>query len=101
MQKPSTAIAEGYANHFKISFVRVDKTGKGYIKFVSALINSPATCTTTFKNALAFDTNTPGGKAILSTALSVQARGATMYARGTGKCTIYGVMEDYNWGYAK
>ena len=101
---PTQSVAVGFAKHFKVDYVRVDKTGKGYIQFKSALISyngAPASCTTTYVNALAFDTNTAGGQAILSAALSAQARDTTMYATGTGKCGVYGVMEDYNWGFVK
>lgn len=102
---PTQSVAVGFAKHFKVDYVRVDKSGKGYIQFKSALIGTssggPASCTTTYVKALAFDTNTAGGQAILSAALSAQARDTTMYAIGTGKCDIYGVMEDYSWGYTK
>jgi hypothetical protein len=97
----ANVFSAGDANHYKVEYVRVDKTGKGFIQFKSALTGSPASCTTSYTKALAFNTNTDGGKAILSLALSAQASGRTIRARGTGTCANYGIMEDYDWGYVK
>jgi hypothetical protein len=47
---------------------------------------------------LAFNTNEAGGRAILSIVLAAQASGKKINARGTGTCSLYGVMEDWNWG---
>lgn len=95
------AIAQGTANYFEVDFVRVDKSGKGYVNFKSPIIGEPASCTTTYLNALAFDTKTDGGKSILSVALTAQATGKKILAKGTGDCGVYGVMEDWNWGFVK
>ena len=65
----SATAAAGYANS-QINFVRVDKSGKGYVVLVQAPTGTVAACRdTTYSKHLAFDTNTPGGRAILALAL--------------------------------
>ncbi len=92
--------AEGVANLYEVDFVRVDKSGLGYVKFTTNLGGTPATCTTGgYQSALSFDTNESGGKAILSTALAAKASGKKIFAVGTGLCANYGVIEQWNWGY--
>lgn len=92
----------GVANMYEVDFVRVDRSGKGYVNFKNDLVGTPATCTqATYRAALAFDTNSDGGKSILSIALTAKASGKAIYAKGTGSCSVYGVMEDWNWGYVK
>lgn len=97
----SSIQAVGLANQFEIEFVRVDRTGKGYVQFKQELVGEPASCASTYPKALAFDVNTAGGNAILSAALTAKASNAKVYAKGTGQCTIYGVMEMWDWGYIK
>ena len=94
------ALAYGKANSFKVKFVRVDRSGKGYVEFDSNLVANPPACTqSSYQRALAFDTNTAGGAAILSVALAAQASGRRIIAYGTHGCDTYsGVMEDWNWG---
>lgn len=94
------SLCEGIANLYEVDFVRVDSTGKGYVKFKTALTSSPAACIQSgYESTLAFDTNQSGGKSILSVALAAQASGKKILAKGSGNCTVYGVMEDWNWGY--
>ena len=95
--------AEGMANSYEVEYVRVDTSGLAYVNFKSALINEPASCTEKpgFTHALAFDTNTAGGKSILSVVLTAQASGKLIYALGTGLCDNYGVIEDWNYGWLK
>ncbi len=95
---PSQGWAVGDANKYLVTKVRVDKSGKGYIQFDTALVNSPATCST-HASHLAFDTNTPGGQGILSLALTANSSGKRIWARGTGDCSIYGTVESWSWGY--
>lgn len=92
------AFAGGIAAHFDVQSIRIDASGKGYIQFASPLTNAPAACGTDFPNALAFDTNTVGGRSTYAAALSAKTLGAKMYARGTGACEIYGVIEDWSYG---
>jgi hypothetical protein len=96
------AFSVGVAEMYEIDFVRVDRSGFGYVKFKTNLIGTPASCTQVgYEAVLAFDTNEAGGKAVLSVVLSAQASGKKVLARGTGSCGVYGVMEQWDWGYIK
>ncbi len=96
----ATARAEGVAQMLDIDFVRVDRNGLGLVRFISDLTNTPPSCTqTAYTRSMAFDTNTAGGRSILSVVLAAKASGKKVYARGTGSCDVYGVMEDWGWGY--
>ena len=95
-------LAVGQANQFYVDLVRVDKSGKGYVKFKERLASSGGLpgCGTSHPHHLAFDTNTSGGKGILSLALSAKAANQKIWARGTGDCSgIYGSVENWSWGY--
>jgi hypothetical protein len=96
---PIAAFAEGRANHFKVQYVRVDKNGKGYVVFYENLAQTPAGCGASHKRNLAFDTNTPGGQAIMSLALTAFTTGKRIQAYGTNNCTVYGSVESWNWGF--
>ena len=73
-----------------ITSVRVDSTGTGIIYFDQPIGGTPPTCVQSgYTNALSFDTNTVGGRAILAAALADKAEGNQIYAMGTGTCTIY------------
>ena len=93
--------AHGYgkANSFEVVQVRVDASGKGYIKFASALTVSPPSCGNSNPRSLAFNTNTKGGAAIMALALTAQATEKKIWAIGTNTCSIYGTVESYSWGY--
>jgi len=100
----ATAVtAESVVNNLPVNYVRVDKDGKGFVRFSGQLIN-PSDCIDetngNFLSALAFDTTTEGGRAIMSLALAAKASDKLVYAKGTGNCTIYGNrLEDWSWGY--
>lgn len=93
--------AVGQANGFEIDHVRVDRSGKGYVMFKNSLIGPPASCVQSgYVKALAFDTNTEGGKAIYSSMLAAFMSNKKVTARGTGSCLAYpSVVEDYEWGF--
>lgn len=95
------ANAAGNASSFEIDHVRVDRSGKGYVMFKQTLRGTPADCVQPgYVNALAFDTNTEGGKAIYSSMLAAFLAQKKVTARGTGTCLIYpNVVEGYEWGY--
>lgn len=95
----STSYAVGTAIGYTVQNVRVDKSGFGYIKFVQALQGSPATCISNHDFNLSFDTNTAGGKGVLSLALTAQATGKRIEAWGTGTCNEYGVVESWQRGW--
>lgn len=93
------AVAVGVVEDATVIQVRVDKSGLGYVVFNKTLSETPASCIQSgFGSALAFNTNDAGGRAILSVVLAAQASGKKIKAVGTGTCTSYGVMEDWNWG---
>jgi hypothetical protein len=96
----SQAFAIGMVDGAKVIYVRADKSGKGIIEFDKPLYSSPAACGVSggYTKHLAFDTNTAGGKSIMSIALAAQASGATILARGTGTCDIYSVVESWDLG---
>lgn len=82
-----------------VTNVRIDKNGKGYIVFSSA-ISGNAACST-HANHLAFDTTTDGGEAIFSLGVAAKATGDVVWASGTSACDVYGTVESWNWGYSK
>jgi hypothetical protein len=63
------ALASGTVTAHVIN-VRVDQTGKGIVYFDQNLVGSPACIMPTYENALAFDTSTAGGRAIMARALA-------------------------------
>jgi hypothetical protein len=98
----SQANANGVADTFQVDYVRVDANGYGYVQFTTPLVGTPAACIQPdYAKVLAFDTNTAAGKAILAVALQAKASDAKIYAKGTGDCPIYGVMEKWSWGYVQ
>jgi hypothetical protein len=93
------ALALGYV-YGKVVSVRVDIDGRGMVAFDRPVGNQPASCRVgTYENALAFDANTPGGKAVLATALAAKATGDLVAAYGTGNCNIYGGSYVEDWAY--
>jgi len=99
----ATAVtAASVVNNLPVDYVRVDKDGRGFVRFSGQLIN-PSDCINetngNFLSALAFDTTTDGGRAIMSLVLTAKASGKLVYAKGTGGCTIYGnTLEDWSFG---
>ncbi len=96
--------SRGAAENLEVDFVRVDKSGKGYVQFVSPLTpdsGSLPSCGTSYPKALAFDTNVAGGDAILSVALSAKMSSKKITARGTNTCGTYSTIENWDWGYIK
>ncbi len=100
------AAAVGVANYYTVDVVRIDANGAGYVQFTSPLVASSgstvAPCASPdYANTLAFDTNTAGGRAILAIVMQAKATGAKIYARGTGACPTYTMIEQWNWGYVQ
>jgi len=96
---PLFVYAAGTANIYDITFVRIDKSGMGYVEFASSLVGTPPTCVQGYTHALSFNTNESGGQSVLALVLAAKASGRKVYAVGTGNCEIYGVMERWEWGY--
>lgn len=100
------AVASGVAYSFAVTEVRVDKDGKGFMTFEKDLRDAynskvPLCTTDQYKNTLAFDVNTKGGQAIFALAISAKTSGKLIHGVGTGKCDLYGVMEDWQYGWVK
>jgi hypothetical protein len=91
--------AAGVANSFFVISVRADASGNGYVRFDKPLVaeGSLPECST-HANHLAFNVNTLQGKAIMSLVLAAQASNSPVYAKGTGDCTVYSVVESWEWG---
>ena len=74
----------------RVTWIRVDSSGIGMVFFDKTIASSP-TCinATAYKNALAFDSNTSGGKSILSSSIAAKAMGAVVVAYGKNTCAIF------------
>jgi len=105
---PLDSHAAGRATNFYVQQVRVDSSGKGYVRFDQALGNASPTsllpeCAKNPLNPhpsdLAFDVNTPGGKAVMSLAMLAKASNLRVTAVGTGACATYGTVEDWYYGW--
>ncbi len=93
-----TALAAGSVTAHVIN-VRIDQSGKGIVFFDQNLAGSPTCIQPTYENALAFDTSTAGGRAIMARALAAKASGDLIKVVGTGTCTIYGNAWAEDWLY--
>ena len=84
----------------KVVAIRVDRTGNGMVYFDQNVGGSPPGCViSAYQSALAFNTNTAGGKAIYALALSAKAMGSTIGVVGLGTCGIFGhSVEDWDYG---
>lgn len=87
----SSTIAGGSVEG-KITKIRVDHpSGQAMIYFDADVSISGANCRGGgYKNALAVDASTEGGKAVLSAALAAKAAGMTVRAVGKYDCNVYG-----------
>jgi|SRR6185437_12415866 len=97
----SNAFAIGAATNVTVTDVRVDADGKGMAFFSAPLGSAQPTCVLSgYANALAFDTNTAGGRSILAFVLAAQSSGTVIKGVfGYGTCNVYGsTVED--WHYA-
>ncbi len=102
----SIAQAKGVAYTATVLDVRIDYTGHGFIKFKDPLKDAygstiPECTQEAYSNMLAFNVNTQGGKAVMAIALAAKASGKLVHGVGRGKCDIYGVMEDWEYGWVQ
>ncbi|MEH6419908.1 hypothetical protein [Pseudomonas sp. CGJS7] len=83
--------AAATVSNAKITVIRVDSSGLGMITFDKPL-DAPAACIhPAYTASLSFDATTPGGKAILATAIAAKNANSTISsAYGTGACGNYG-----------
>lgn len=95
---PLAGHTAGIANNAYVDHVRVDRTGLGYVQFASALSGSPIACGASYPNALSFDANSAGGKAVYALALTAKATGKRLYAVGADACSQYSQVESWGWG---
>lgn len=98
----TTSFAIGTFNSAKITKIRIDGNGTAMIFFDRDKVGTPPSCVhTAYSRALGVDTNTDGGKAVLSVALTVKATGGSMTAHGLGVCGVYGgtIVETWNHGF--
>jgi hypothetical protein len=90
--------AQGILHNARVVNIRIDASGKGMVFFDAPLGATPPSCANSYNNALAFDANTAGGKAILAVALSAKADGTALLIVGSGACSIYGgYLEDWSY----
>ena len=94
------AVGAGSISSAQVLGVRVDREGNGLVIFDRPVGAAPPGCVIAYyANALAFNANEVGGKAILALALSAKASGDPVTAHGTGTCAIYGhSVEDWSTG---
>lgn len=97
----SQVVSAGIANHLEVEYVRVDRGGKGLVRFTTPLTNI-ASCVNGHTMHLSFNANTEGGKAVQALLLTALASGRTVYAQGTNSCLDYAnTVESWNWGYVE
>jgi hypothetical protein len=79
--------------------VRIDQSGKGFVYFDENVVGYPSCVISTYENAMAFDANTAGGKAIMARALAAKAMSDLMTVYGSSSCTVFGGWaEDWMYG---
>lgn len=100
---PARSYAAGVIANAKVTEVRIDSNGWGMVFFDVLVAGTPPSCVhPAYKNALAFDANTAGGKAIMAVALSAKAAGSIVHVYGLGTCNIFGGhVEDWSYGVSK
>jgi hypothetical protein len=98
-----TLMGAGSLSQAIVVAVRVDQTGNGIVFFDRNLTGTPPGCVqSTYQNALAFNSNNAGGKAVLALALSSKAMGAPISVVGLGTCSVFGsAVEDWDYGVAQ
>lgn len=94
----------GVANYYQVIAVRVDHNGKGLVQFdqpLQAKDNStlPSCTQPAYADTLAFNTKTEAGNAILAIVLAAKVSHRDVFGAGSGSCSLYGVMENWNYGW--
>lgn len=84
------AIAGGSVNS-TVKKIRSDASGQTMIYFEADISVSGANCRgDSYKNVFAVDTNTDGGKTVLSIALAAKMSSSPVEATGKMNCDVYG-----------
>lgn len=96
---PILAQASGALNGTTIVTIIVDFNGLGIVTFSQPIVGSPPSCVIpAYASAMAFDTNTQGGRTLLAVLMSAKSSGSTVDVGGRGTCTVYpGQLEDMYW----
>ncbi len=94
---PVLSSAEGIVSS-ELTGVRIAADGRGMAYFADVIGNTPPSCASGYRYQLSFDTNNAAGKAIHATLLTALAAGKSVYAKGSGTCTTYTVVENWEWG---
>jgi hypothetical protein len=95
-----SAHAAGSLSTATIETVTVDSNGFGLVKFTQPIAGTPpSSCVIPgYASALAFDTNTAGGRSLLAVLLIAKASGSTLDVGGKGACGVYpGQIEDLSY----
>ena len=93
------ALGAGYIPSAIVTGVRVDRNGKALVMFDRPVEGRAGCVIDYYANALAFNTNEAGGKAVLALVLAAKATGDPVRAYGTGDCATYGhSVEDWEYG---
>jgi hypothetical protein len=87
----SAQVYAGTSIDAKVIQIRLDNDGVGMVFFDKPITGGSPTCINSYyNNALSFNSNTAGGKGILSVALAAKAMSVSVFAYGTGFCKNYG-----------
>jgi hypothetical protein len=87
----SAQVCAGTSIDAKVIQIRVDHDGIGMVFFDKPITGGSPTCINSYyNNALSFNSNTAGGKGILSVALAAKAMSVSVVAYGTGFCKNFG-----------
>ena len=97
----SSAYSFGKVNQAYVVNVRVDRNGWGIVTFDSPIVGDYAPKrNANYVNHFSFDTNTEGGKALYTMALTAVASGKRITAYGTGACSEYtDTVESWSYGH--
>lgn len=81
-------LKNGEAINYTIDYVRIDKSGWGYVYFTQSLGGTRPSCAA-LNNVFAFDTEKVGGDEMFSLLLTAQVSGKNVEAHGTGNCDVH------------
>lgn len=82
-------VSAGFAGGARITNLRIDPTGFGFITLDRNMDTSASCVNPGFRNALAFNANTDAGKAQLKVLLAAKLSGSSVNVFGGGNCSFY------------
>lgn len=83
--------AVGIAQGVTLNNIDVRTDGSFLVSF-SQSISTPSSCATDFSR-MTGSANTPGGRAVLASAMLAHSMGSVVFAQGSGNCSEYGGIE--------